>query len=75
MDQTKRQPRRMGWRFVFLALLLAVGISGLVRSFWLDVYFIPSDSMEPLREGGDRILVSRTGATSWCSTAGDPLPR
>jgi signal peptidase I len=61
MDQTKRQPRRMGWRFVFLALLLAVGISGLVRSFWLDVYFIPSDSMEPLLEGGDRILVSRTG--------------
>jgi signal peptidase I len=60
MDQTKRQPRRMGWRFVFLALLLAVGISGLVRSLWLDVYFIPSDSMEPLLEGGDRILVSRT---------------
>lgn len=61
MDQTKRQPRRMGWRFAFLALLLAVGISGLVRSLWLDVYFIPSDSMEPVLEGGDRILVSRTG--------------
>jgi signal peptidase I len=60
MDQTKRQPRRMGWRFVFLALLLAVGISGLIRSLWLDVYFIPSDSMEPGLEGGDRILVSRT---------------
>jgi signal peptidase I len=60
MDQTKRQPRRMGWRFAFLALLLAVGISGLVRSLWLDVYFIPSDSMEPGLEGGDRILVSRT---------------
>jgi signal peptidase I len=50
----------MGWRFAFLALLLAVGISGLVRSLWLDVYFIPSDSMEPGLEGGDRILVSRT---------------
>ncbi|WP_255768392.1 signal peptidase I [Pseudarthrobacter sulfonivorans] len=60
MDQTKRQPRRMGWRFAFLALILAVGISGLVRSLWLDVYFIPSDSMEPVLEGGDRILVSRT---------------
>jgi signal peptidase I len=60
MDQTKRQPRRMGWRFAFLALLLAVGISGLIRSLWLDVYFIPSDSMEPGLEGGDRILVSRT---------------
>ncbi|TLM85040.1 signal peptidase I [Pseudarthrobacter sp. NamE5] len=60
MDQTKRQPRNMGWRFAFLAVLLAVAISGLVRSLWLDVYFIPSDSMEPVLDGGDRILVSRT---------------
>jgi signal peptidase I len=60
MHQTKRQPRKMGWRFVFLALILAVAISGVVRSLWLDVYFIPSESMEPLLEGGDRILVSRT---------------
>ncbi|MDR7157961.1 signal peptidase I [Arthrobacter sp. BE255] len=60
MDQTKRQPRRMGWRFAFLALLLALAISGLVRSLWLDVYYIPSESMEPLLQGGDRILVSRT---------------
>lgn len=60
MDQTKRQPRKMGWRFVFLALLLAVATSGLVRSLWLDVYFIPSGSMEPVLAGGDRILVSRT---------------
>ena len=60
MHQTKRQPRTMGWRFAFLALLLAVTISGVVRSLWLDVYYIPSESMEPLLQGGDRILVSRT---------------
>ena len=60
MDQTKRQPRNTGWRFVFLALVLAIAVSGLVRSLWLDVYFIPSKSMEPVLEGGDRILVSRT---------------
>lgn len=60
MDQTKRQPRKMGWRFVFLAFLLAVAVSGLVRSLWLDVYFIPSNSMEPVLGAGDRILVSRT---------------
>ena len=61
MDHTKRQPRKMGWRFAFLAAILAVAVSGLVRSLWLDVYFIPSASMEPVLVGGDRILVSRTG--------------
>jgi signal peptidase I len=60
MDQTKRQPRRMGWRFAFLALVIAFAISGLVRSLWLDVYYVPSESMEPVLEGGDRILVSKT---------------
>ncbi len=71
MDQTKRQPRKMGWRFVFLALLLAVAVSGLIRSLWLDVYFIPSNSMEPVLEGGDRILVSRTDFKSEPVRRGD----
>jgi signal peptidase I len=60
MDQSKRQPRKLGWRFVLLALALAVLVSGLVRTLWLDVYYIPSASMEPLFGAGDRILVSRT---------------
>jgi signal peptidase I len=60
MDQTERQPRKLGWRFALLALALAVVISGVVRSLWLDVYFIPSASMEPLFREGDRIVVSRT---------------
>jgi signal peptidase I len=69
MDQTKRQPATMGWRFAFLALLLAVAVSGLVRSLWIDIYYIPSDSMEPGLEDGDRILVSRT------DFQGEPLRR
>jgi signal peptidase I len=60
MDHTKRQPRKLGWRFALLALALAVVISGVIRSLWLDVYFIPSASMEPLFREGDRIVVSRT---------------
>ncbi|MGY2746065.1 signal peptidase I [Arthrobacter sp. UYCu723] len=60
MEQTKRQPRKLGWRFALLALALAFVISGVVRSVWLDVYFIPSASMEPLFREGDRIVVSRT---------------
>ncbi|MDR7083993.1 signal peptidase I [Arthrobacter ginsengisoli] len=60
MEHTKRQPGKLGWRFVLLAMVLAVLISGLIRSMWLDVYYIPSASMEPLFREGDRILVSRT---------------
>ncbi|QCO98981.1 signal peptidase I [Arthrobacter sp. 24S4-2] len=59
MDQSERQPRKLGWRFAFLALAMAILISGIVRSVWLDVYYIPSASMEPLFGSGDRILVSR----------------
>ena len=36
--------------FLFLAL---------VRNVWMDVYYIPSESMEPLMLTGDRVLVSR----------------
>ena len=42
------------------ALAGAVVLAGLVRAFLLDVYYIPSESMQPLLEPGDRVLVSRT---------------
>lgn len=71
MDQTKRQPGKPGWRFALLALALAVVVSGVVRSLWLDVYYIPSASMEPLFDTGDRILVSRTGFQSEPIRRGD----
>lgn len=71
MDHTERQPRKQGWRFALLALALAVAISGLVRSLWIDVYFIPSASMEPLLGTGDRILVSRTDFTAIPLRRGD----
>jgi len=71
MDTSERQPRKQGWRFVLLALVLAVAISGLVRSLWIDVYYIPSESMEPLLGTGDRILVSRTAFTSEPIQRGD----
>jgi len=50
----------VGWRFVLWALAAAVVLAALVRAFVVDVYYIPSESMEPLLEPGDRVLVSRT---------------
>jgi signal peptidase I len=71
MDQSERQPRKLGWRFALLALALALLISGLVRALWMDVYYIPSASMEPLFVTGDRILVSRTDFQSGPVRRGD----
>jgi signal peptidase I len=45
---------------VCLALVAAVLASAVVRATLVDVYYIPSDSMEPLLQDGDRVLVSRT---------------
>ncbi|WP_434994025.1 signal peptidase I [Arthrobacter sp. Ld5] len=44
---------------MFSAVLLAVLVTGLVRGFLVDVYFIPSASMEPLLTEGDRVLVTK----------------
>jgi signal peptidase I len=52
-------------------VLAAVLVSGLIRSLWLDVYYIPSASMEPLFGAGDRILVSRTAFQSEPIRRGD----
>lgn len=54
----ERRPFR-GWRFVLSALLVAVVLASVLRATVVDIYFIPSESMQPLLEEGDRVLVSR----------------
>jgi signal peptidase I len=44
---------------VFSTIVVAALITGLVRAFLIDVYFIPSGSMEPLLTNGDRVLVDK----------------
>lgn len=62
-EQPKRRSRLVGWRFVFSAVVAAALVTGLVRAFVVDVYFIPSASMQPLFTSGDRVLVNKlTGA-------------
>ncbi|MCW1250444.1 signal peptidase I [Acaricomes phytoseiuli] len=57
--QAKRRPRKLGWRFVLIGLIAVVLVSGLIRALWVEVYYIPSESMEPLFIAGDRVAVSR----------------
>ncbi|SEE04126.1 signal peptidase I [Arthrobacter alpinus] len=71
MTQAKRQSRKLGWRFVFLAVALIFVFLALVRNVWVDVYYIPSESMEPLLLAGDRVLVSRTAFATQPIERGD----
>ncbi|GAB3531664.1 signal peptidase I [Arthrobacter tecti] len=57
---TKRRPGTSGWRFVFYAVALACLAIVTVRALLVDIFYIPSGSMEPLLGAGDRVLVSRT---------------
>ncbi|WP_051479111.1 signal peptidase I [Arthrobacter sp. H5] len=56
----KRRPAVLGWRFVLSAVALALVVIVVVRATLVDVFYIPSGSMEPLLETGDRVVVSRT---------------
>lgn len=49
---------------MFSAVLVAALVMGLVRGFLIDVYFIPSGSMEPQLTEGDRVLVSKLADTA-----------
>lgn len=60
MAHIERQSRLRGWRSVVLALGIALLAWGLVRALVLDVFYIPSGSMEPLLVPGDRIAVARS---------------
>ena len=71
MTQAKRQSRKLGWRFVVMAVIIVFFFLALVRNVWMDVYYIPSESMEPLVLTGDRVLVSRLAFTNKPIERGD----
>ncbi|WP_083956092.1 signal peptidase I [Tersicoccus phoenicis] len=57
---SERQSLR-GWRSVLVGALAVVLLTCLLRAFVLEVYTIPSASMEPGLVPGDRIAVARVG--------------
>lgn len=69
--RTERRPRLLGWRSALLGVIAAILVCGLVRAFLVDLYYIPSGSMEPLLQPGDRIAVSRTAFSGRPIARGD----
>ena len=54
----EKRPDRF-WRELPILIVVALAVAILVKSFLIQAFFIPSDSMEPTLERGDRILVCR----------------
>lgn len=71
MTQAKRQSRKLGWRFVVLAVVIIFLFLAVIRNVWMDVYYIPSESMEPTLLTGDRVLVSRLAFVNQPIARGD----
>ncbi len=57
-DHDEEQVRRF-WREVPILLVGAIAIAILLKTFLIQAFFIPSISMEPTLDKGDRVLVCR----------------
>lgn len=69
--RSERRSRFLGWRSALLGLVVALIVWSIIRAFVVDVFYIPSGSMEPLLQPGDRIAVSRTAFASRPIERGD----
>jgi signal peptidase I len=54
-----RQRRIPGWLELILLLVTALALSLLIKTFFVQMFFVPSESMEPLLVKDDRILVQK----------------
>jgi len=56
----EKQKRRIpGWLELILLIATALGLSLLIKTFLVQMFFVPSESMEPLLVKDDRILVQK----------------
>ncbi len=58
-DRSRGHRRIPGWLELVVLLALALALSVVVKTFFVQMFFVPSESMEPLFVRDDRILVQK----------------
>ncbi len=58
-DREPQRRRIPGWLELALLLVVALALSVAVKTFFVQMFFVPSESMEPLFVRDDRILVQK----------------
>ncbi len=56
---TERRRRIPGWLELLILLVTALALSVVIKTFLVQMFFVPSESMEPLFVKNDRILVQK----------------
>ena len=56
----KSKRKRQFWVELPLLLVMALGLTFLVKNFLVEPYVIPSESMERTMQVGDRVVVNKT---------------
>jgi signal peptidase I len=54
-----RRARRTFWRELPILLLIALVFAVVIKTFWLQAFYIPSSSMEETLQINDRVLVAK----------------
>ena len=70
-DRGGRRHRIPGWLELVLLLAVALALSVVVKTFLVQMFFVPSESMEPLFIRDDRILVQKVNYWSGEVRRGD----
>lgn len=59
VDDEQDEPRKPFWRELPVLIVVAFAAALLIKTFLLQAFYIPSASMEPTLEKGDRVLVEK----------------
>src|SRR3954468_6440886 len=59
VGQSRRRRSLPVWAETILLLVLALVVSAVVKTFFVQMFFVPSGSMRPLFVDNDRILVQK----------------